>query len=70
LVTVAVHTIAVFTGAAVILKVPLPEAPQLFVIVVAQLVVVVSVGAVGVPVSHCRRRPETAPAVSALNDAN
>ena len=69
LVTVAVQFKAVLIGTAVMLNVPLPAAPQLLVMALAQLVVVVSVGGVGAAVSHWSKSPAFAPDVSALNDA-
>src|SRR3989344_4573006 len=52
------------------LNVPLPDAPQLEEVnAAAQLVVVVSAGAVGAAVSHWIRNPGTAPDVSDLNAA-
>jgi hypothetical protein len=69
LVTVAAHVIAGLTGVAVTVNVPLPDAPQLLAVTAPQFVVVVSAGSVGAAVSHCKRRPATAPDVSALYEA-
>ena len=69
MVTVAVQFKAVLTGVALMVNVPLPEAVQLWLVILPQFVVAVSVGSVMLAVSHWSKSPPTAPAVSDLNAA-